>query len=67
MAAVWGVLAEALREHVQTYTVTKHVKSKYGVRYVVEGALSTPDERDPDVRSVGFIAEGEDLPQLVTT
>ncbi len=32
----------------------------------VEGKLSTPDARDPLVRSVWFIEHGEDVPRFVT-
>lgn len=62
----WQDLAEALRSHAIKNVVEKTVRSPFGVRYVVEGPLSTPDERNPLVRSVWIIDEGEELPRLVT-
>lgn len=59
-------LAEALRSHAIRNDVTKAVASPYGVRYVVEGPMSAPDGREPGVRSVWIIDEGEELPRLVT-
>ena len=34
--------------------------------YVVEGTLPTPDGRNPRVRAIWFIREGEHRPRLVT-
>jgi hypothetical protein len=62
----WEELAEALRSHAIRNDVTKAVGSPYGVRYVVEGPMKAPDGREPDVRTVWIIDEGEELPRVVT-
>jgi len=63
----WEVLAHAPRDHGQTHRVTRMVDSAFGTRYAVEGALKTPDGRNPWVRSV-WVVEGPELaPRLVTT
>lgn len=65
-AASWDVLAEALRNHAFQHEVQKTVASSYGVRYVIEGPLETPDERAPLVRTVWMIDEGTSAPRLIT-
>lgn len=62
----WEVLAEALREHAANHEVAKVEDSPFGTRYIVEGVLTTPDGRNPLVRSVWFIDAGETTPRLVT-
>ncbi len=62
----WQELAEALCSHAIRNDVTKAVASPYGTRYVVEGPMKAPDGREPGVRSVWIIDEGEELPRLVT-
>jgi len=62
----WPVLADALREHGQAYEVTNSVASEYGVRYTVDGALRTPDGRNPVIRTVWMTEEGSESPRLIT-
>jgi hypothetical protein len=65
-AIKWQVLADALRWHAATYEVAAVEQTPFGTRYVVEGALMSPDGRSPLIRSVWFIAVGETVPRLVT-
>ncbi|MBZ0305136.1 MAG: hypothetical protein K8I82_03620, partial [Anaerolineae bacterium] len=58
----WEVLAQALLQHAANYEVTKMVESEYGMRYVIEGRLQTPDGRNPDIRSVWFIDMDDIIP-----
>jgi hypothetical protein len=62
----WEVLADALCQHAARHEVTKVVESKYGQRFVIEGELQTPDERNPEIRSVWIIENDDDVPKLVT-
>jgi len=62
----WSVLVEALRLHAATNEVASDEESPFGRRYVVEGALVTPDGRNPLARSVWFVETGHDTPQFVT-
>jgi hypothetical protein len=59
-------LAAALRSHGADCEVRKVENSPFGLRYILEGELATPDGRNPVVRSVWFIERGEDAPKLVT-
>jgi len=62
----WQQLATALLQHAQTQEVFRFVTTEHGTKYIIEGALSTPDERNPGVRSVWIVVNGSDIPQLVT-
>ena len=46
--------------------VVKEEPSPFGRRYVIEGAMETPDGRNPSVRAVWFVRTGEDVPRFVT-
>ncbi len=62
----WEVLAEALRRHGTRCDVLNTVDSAYGTRYAVDGALETPDGRNPLVRTVWIIEKGSARPRLIT-
>lgn len=62
----WHVLAQALIDHARTHDVVKLEHTKFGTRYVVEGRLATPIEREPLVRVVWFVRNSENVPRLVT-
>lgn len=63
----WEVMAEALKQHARDHEVTRlEERSPFGVHYIVEGALRTPDGRNPSVRVVWVIDEGNDAPRLVS-
>lgn len=60
-----GILAEALVQHGRTRDVVEVSATGFGMKYVVQCSLITPDERDPCIRSA-WIAEGSEAPRLVT-
>lgn len=62
----WRRLADALRAHGARCPVVKSVASEYGIRYIVDGALETPDGRNPRVRSVWISAGPDFVPRLIT-
>ena len=64
--ANWAIFADALRNHATTYEVARVSETEHGSKYVVEGALVTPDRRNPDVRVVWAVDTGETAPRLVT-
>jgi hypothetical protein len=65
-AKEWQVLARALCKHGQLYPVSTIVDSDYGSRYSIEGALETPDGRQPMVRTIWMIGKGTTIPRLIT-
>lgn len=62
----WQDFAEALRLHGAAYDVVRVVEAPHGPRYHVEGALETPDGRNPQVRTVWQMDVGSDYPRLIT-
>src|SRR5437868_5217636 len=62
----WEGLATALHDHAAANEVAKIEASPFGMRYIVEGAIVSPDGRNPDVRVVWFVETGEAAPRLVT-
>lgn len=59
------ILAEALVQHGRTREVVEASATDFGMKYVLQCTLITPDKRDPCIRSV-WIAEGSEAPRLVT-
>ncbi|MAS35902.1 MAG: hypothetical protein CL610_17980 [Anaerolineaceae bacterium] len=64
--AQWKQLADALFDHAQNHEVNKTEHTPFGIRYVIEGELSAPDNRRPQVRVVWFIEKAGMQPRLVT-
>jgi hypothetical protein len=62
----WVALADALKQHGRTHAVTNVVESAYGWRYIVEGEITTPDGRNPKIRTVWVVEKGRDVPRLIT-
>src|SRR3989442_8039597 len=62
----WEVLARALRKHGRENLVSVSVESAHGTRYSVDGPLETPDERNPEVRTVWILAKSSRAPRLIT-
>jgi hypothetical protein len=46
--------------------VAQHEETSFGIKYVIEGPLTTPDGRAPIVRSVWFVETGRDRPRFIT-
>ena len=62
----WEVLAHALRAHGQRHEVKRTKETGFGPRYEVEGELEAPDGRQPRVRTVWQVDDGEIAPRLLT-
>ncbi|MBI1294035.1 hypothetical protein GC175_03625 [bacterium] len=65
-SGAWRQLEIALRRHAADHDVVKTISTAHGVKYVIEGAISTPDERNPVVRVVWIIEYGQTSARLVT-
>jgi hypothetical protein len=62
----WHELAAALRAHTERHEVGNVEESAFGMRYAVDGDLSTPSGRVVRVRTVWYVERGEDFPRFVT-
>lgn len=62
----WQIFAAALIVHAAENEVANAVMTERGRYYAVEGPLTTPDGRDPLIRSVWAIELNSPVPRLVT-
>lgn len=62
----WQDFANALRNHGQSHSVTRVVETIFGPKFVIEGAIETPDGQNPLIRTVWMINYGTDSPRLIT-
>jgi Domain of unknown function (DUF6883) len=63
----WQVMAQALKQHASDHELTKvEERPPFGVHYVIEGTLNTPDSRNPAIRVVWIIDDSDDIPRLVS-
>ena len=62
----WQALADALLAHGRTHDVTRTRETGFGPRYEIEGAMLSPDGRNPLVRCVWQLDKGEIAPRLIT-
>jgi hypothetical protein len=64
--AEWEQLAWALMQHGLDHEVVARDTTRFGTRYVVEGPLNTPSNREPNVRVVWLIPNETSEPRLIT-
>ena len=64
--AQWQILEQALLAHAVNHAVAAVDETEHGLMYVINGAIETPDGRNPQIRSVWIIRHGDDSPQFVT-
>ena len=62
----WEVLAAALREHGRTQPVVSSRETRFGTRHEVDGVLTAPDGRHPNVWTVWQVDRGQFAPRLLT-
>ena len=60
------VLARALVDHARRSDSAGSMETAFGVHYIVEGALRTPDARNPLIRAIWVIKANEAAPRFVT-
>lgn len=53
--SAWEALAEALRQQARDNVVALSEDTPFGTRYLIEGALVAPNDRQLQVRTVWFI------------
>ena len=62
----WQEFADALKRQAASHGVARVVETPFAPRYHVDGAIETPDGRNPWVRTVWQIDLGSDYPRLIT-
>jgi hypothetical protein len=59
-------LIQSLIDHARLYEVSTVESTEFGARYTIDGALISPDGRNPRVRVIWIIESGGDIPSFVT-
>ncbi len=59
-------LREALLGHARRQEVSRTLETPFGVKYVLDGPLKSPDGRDPETRSVWIVETGGYRPRFLT-
>lgn len=59
-------LISALTELAQNHNVVMREQTPYGVKFVVDGWLTSPEGKRARVRTVWIIESGQEIPRLVT-
>lgn len=62
----WEVLAAALKQHLLDNEAQHCQTTPFGMKWIVEGPISTPKGSEPLVRSIWFTATDAGEPRLVT-
>lgn len=62
----WQEAAEAIKAQAIANPVATAVDSPYGIRYSVDGELTTPSGRRPRVRTVWMLESGSDKLRFIT-
>lgn len=62
----WEVMVSALQQHAMNHEVVDVKQTPHCMSYSVDGEISSPDGRNPHIRSVWCIKHGETIPMLVT-
>lgn len=62
----WQVMATALIQHAQTHDVYRIEPSPFGKRYIIEGSIESPDDRNPNIRAIWFVGHQDTSPHFVT-
>ena len=62
----WQSLADDLASVARHNDVTSVEQSPFGVRYIIDGVLSTPSGRAPPIRTIWFLDNDEQIPHFVT-
>ncbi len=59
-------LIQALIAHAGSNEVSVIDRTAFGTRYTIDGALNSPDGRNPRLRVIWFIESDGDIPNFVT-
>lgn len=64
--SAWEALADALRQQARSNAVTLSEDTPFGIRYIIEGPLVSPNGRQLQVRTVWFIDKDGPAPRFIT-
>jgi len=62
----WKIFSDRLLNLCENFDVFETETTKYGTKYVINGTLNTPDNRNPKITTIWFVGKNELLAKLVT-
>lgn len=62
----WESLVDALRQHAIDNEIAKIKQGQRGQKFIIECNISTPDQKNPCIRTVWALRNGETAPRLIT-
>ncbi len=62
----WTILHDALIAHGKTHDITSSSQTVFGEKFVVDGSITTPDNRKPVVRTIWQIDKNDNKARLVS-
>ncbi|MCI0746731.1 MAG: hypothetical protein L0Y58_15120 [Verrucomicrobia subdivision 3 bacterium] len=65
-AEAWIELASALKRIGEDNDVGEPVETMHGIKYVIDGTMTTPSGRRAKVRTVWIVDRGSESPRFVT-
>ena len=60
------LLQNSLQEHCRINDFKEKTEINFGIKYIIEGIIETPDKRNPLIRSVWIIENNTKKPILIT-
>jgi hypothetical protein len=61
-----SVLQNALLNHGRLGVISSVIDTTFGRKLLIEGPIVSPDGRNPLLRTIWFVAVGDETPRLVT-
>ncbi len=62
----WLDFSDNLMQMCYLYDISKIEQTIFGTKYIVEGWIKSPDNRNPLIRTVWFVSNNENTAKLVT-
>jgi hypothetical protein len=62
----WEIMANFLCLHAALHEISEIKESDFGTKYIIDGEIETPDGRNPYIRTVWIIEDGESIPSFIT-
>ncbi|MBI4647075.1 MAG: hypothetical protein HY738_10920 [Bacteroidia bacterium] len=62
----WEILSKALLQHATENFITQKIRTAFGEKYLINGPIKSPDGRNPEIITVWFKENNEDIIKLIT-
>ena len=62
----WKELISSLKIQAKTGRIQKTEETDFGMKYIIEGNINSPDGRNPEIITVWIVEKGGSIPRLIT-